>query len=628
MITLAAGGASQVMLDLLVLLAAAAIVSLLVGRVKIAPIAGYLIAGAVFGPNALGIISDTGSIAAIEQIAIVLLMFGIGLHLDRSDLRAGMLPTLGIGLLSTLLSIGIGTPVAMLFGLPWAAAFAVAAGLAMSSTAVVLRTLQQRRQLRQVHGQIAFGTLITQDLVVVVVLALMPVIAGLAGAGDAPAASVDVPGLLAKGGLTIGLVAALIIAGLTVLPKLIREATRDASSELGLVVSATVGLGAAVLTAWLDLSPELGAFLAGFLLAGTPVRFQLSGQIGPMRDLFMAVFFTAVGLTLDLQAVGSMWWVLLLAITATLTIKAAVIGGSAWVLGASPGSAARAGLNLAQAGEFSLVIFGAAELLGIFGDQAATITSLAIGVVFLSLLLTPGLMAQSPGIADRLAAWPLAPWLAKPLFDDSRDRASGEHAPHAIVAGFGPIGRAVTEKLERRGIPVRVIELNRQTVERQRALGRTIFYGDVTNPDVLDSAGVRDAEAFVLTMPDDDIMLRACRQIRAFNPRVYITARTNYLSRAFQAKELGANHVIVEEIATAEAMVGHVLEACFEAIDPDPDTRTSRDRKPHHGAAESAVEDASTDRTTGDPNRDAQPKDKGAASDAPEPPGEASPASS
>ncbi|MEM8757967.1 MAG: NAD-binding protein, partial [Planctomycetota bacterium] len=348
-----------------------------------------------------------------------------------------------------------------------------------------------------------------------------------------------------------------------------------------------VGLGAAVLTAYLDLSPELGAFVAGFLLAGTPVRFQLSGQIGPMRNLFMAVFFTAVGLTLDIGEAAAMWWVLLIALAATLAVKTLAIGGSAWLFGASPASSLRAGLNLSQAGEFSLVVLGAAALSGVLGDDAARIETVVIGVVFLSLLITPGVMAGSGSLVGKITHWPLNPLRTHAAFQETKAAASGR--PLVVVAGFGPVGRAVADRLTQQHVDIAVIEMNRKTVERQTALGRRIIYGDVTNPEVLTSAGVEGASAVVLTIPDDEVMLRACKAIRAMNSEAYIAARTEYLSRAFLAREFGANHVIVEEMATAEAMATQVIESCSFAEDepsvgdgsgepaakqPDPDTET------------------------------------------------------
>ncbi|MEO1584910.1 MAG: cation:proton antiporter [Planctomycetota bacterium] len=567
-LTLAAGGNAQVMLDLLLVLAAAATVSLIVRRLKIAAIAGYLVAGAVFGPNAIGLISDSESIASISQIAIVMLMFGIGLHLDRSDLRAGLAPILAIGALSTIGTTAIGTPIAKLFGMHWPAALTVATAVAMSSTAVVLRTLQQRRELRQAHGRIAFGTLITQDMAVVIILAGMPVVAGWAKAaqgietvGGEP---IQIATLVTKSAITIGLMALMIVAGLTLLPKLLAEAARDSSNETLLVLSAAFGLGAAVLTAYLDLSPELGAFLAGFLLAGTPFRFQLSGQIGPMRDLFMAVFFTAVGLQLDIGAIAGIWWVVLIGFALVLGLKLFTIAGSAWLLGAPPAVALTTGITLAQAGEFTLVVLGFATAAGIFDGNLMIVPSAMIAVVFLSLLVTPPMMAVSRSWGAVASGWPQAPWFRRASLARASQDAADDKAYRVVVAGFGPVGRSIVDKLVARGVRVSVIELNRKTVERQTSLGRSIVYGDVTNPEVLESAGIAQADAVVLTIPDDDAMLRACKAIRGINASAFIAARTNFLSKAFLAKELGANHVTVEELATAEVMASQVL-GCFDA---------------------------------------------------------------
>ncbi|MEL6795973.1 MAG: NAD-binding protein, partial [Planctomycetota bacterium] len=352
-------------------------------------------------------------------------------------------------------------------------------------------------------------------------------------------------------------------AGITLLPRLLAEAARDSTNELLLVLSAALGLGTAVLTAYLDLSPELGAFLAGFLLAGTPFRFQLSGMIGPMRDLFMAVFFTAVGLQLNMGAIGPIWWVILIAFVLVTVLKFITIGGSAWLLGAPPAVAVTTGVTLAQAGEFTLVIMGFATAAGIFAGLEI-VPSAMIAVVFLSLLTTPPLMATARLLGSSAVGWPQAPWFKRGTFArSSQDTAATDQQRRVVIAGFGPVGRSLAEKFLKRGVELSVIELNRKTVEKQMGLGRRIVYGDATNPEVLESAGVSTADAIVLTIPDDDAMLRACKVIRNMNKSAFIAARTNYLSKAFLARELGANHVTVEELATAEAMAEQVLQ-CFD----------------------------------------------------------------
>lgn len=573
----AAMGDGAVMRDLLIILATAALVSLAFRRLKIATIPGYLIAGAIFGPKAIGLVNDSSSISSIANVAIVLLMFGIGMHLDRRDLRSGFVPILAVGMISTALTASFGTPIAMLFGLSPTAAAAVAIAMSMSSTAVVLRILQQRRQLRQLHGRIAFGTLLSQDLAVVGAIAFMPVLAGLAENGSAPEPDAEparVLSVLASAFISIGAVGLMILFGNYVLPRVLAEAAKDTSHELLLVCSAAVGLGAAVLTGALGLSPELGAFLAGFMLAGTPFKHQLSGQIGPMRDLFMAVFFTAVGLALDLGVMLEFWWVVLLGVFAVMALKSLTIGITAWLLGAPPIVAGVVAVSLAQAGEFSLVIAKVAEANGLFGEQADRVIAILIGIVFISLVLTPSMIARAKFIAGFSAGFPRSPLRRGVVISqDIQHEIEPESVKRVVVAGFGPVGRVVADKLAHAGCQITIVEINPETVRRQSSIGRRVIFGDITNEEVLHSAGVSGADAVLLTMPDDEAVFRATRHIRELNSTAFIAARTHYLSGAFLAKEVGANVVTVEELATADAMAVQVQEYLGSSDDDEADAQ-------------------------------------------------------
>lgn len=575
MMTLAEAGDAAVMRDLLVILATAAFISLLFRRLKIATIPGYLIAGAIFGPKALGFVQDSESVEAISHVAIVLLMFGIGMHLDRRDLRSGFVPILAVGVMSTLLSAAAGTPIAMLFGVPAATGAAIAIALSMSSTAVVLRILQQKRELRQLHGRIAFGTLLTQDLVVVAALAFMPVLAGLAD-GNMDLAEETEPDnllrILAMALITIGAVGLMIAVGQWVLPRVLAEAARDTSHELLLVCAAAFGLGAAVLTGALGLSPELGAFLAGFMLAGTPFKHQLAGQIGPMRDLFMAVFFTSVGLGLNLGVVMELWWVVLLGVVAVMGVKSLTIGVSAWLLGAPPFVAGVVAVSLAQAGEFSLVIAGVAQEQGLLGEEHERTMAVLIGIVFVSLLITPNMIASARHLAAFSVNFPRSPLRRGFSAGTEKEEKEEEQDPRkrVVIAGFGPVGRVVADRLGAAGFQITIVDINPETVRKQAGIGRRVVYGDITNEEVLHSAGVADADAVLLTMPDDEAALRATKHIREINTRAFVAVRTHYLSGAFLAKEAGADHVTVEEMATAEAMASHVHRKFSEGAGERP----------------------------------------------------------
>lgn len=565
-------------IDLLLILAAAAGVAMLFRRLGLATIPGYLLIGAAIGPTALALISNTDHTRSISDLAILLLMFTIGLHLDIGAVRTGMVEILTLGIGSAVAFVLVAWPLTIAAGLSAPAALAISMALSMSSTAVVLRILQQRRDVQSVHGRVCFGVLIVQDLLALVILALLPPLAEWAGAplggvvGQLQAEVGNSRALRLVEGAVMGLsgIAGLILLGKVLLPRLLEEAAKDASAETLLVLSAAVALGAAMLTQLLGFSPELGAFLAGFLLASTPFRHQLSGQLAPMRDLFMAVYFTAVGLNLDVHAVVANWWIIALALPALLAVKGAIIAIATWAAGSTAPTAVQTGLALAQAGEFSLVILAAAGPRdlggqGIIPEQAI---GAVIAVVVLSLIFTPTLFRLGTRLKGRFGNLPAARWIIRAGADKARspDGADGSAAApgpplrrHVIIAGFGVVGRNLAEHIAAAGVPFTVIELNPATVRRQRELGRSILFGDAANADVLESAGVRNAEAVLLTIPDDDATLRACRTIRALAPNVYIAARTSYLSRAIVATELGADHVTVEEVATARQMAEQVM---------------------------------------------------------------------
>lgn len=580
---------SRLVVDLLAMLAAAALVAMLLSRLRFAAIPAYIITGAVIGPYAARLVTDTANIQDISQLAILLLMFTVGLHLNSSGLRMEALRVAALGIGSTLAVSLLLWPMCLALGLSGPAALAASLALAMSSTAVVLRILQQRREMHSMHGRICVAVAISQDLISLVVLAVLPLLAAWAGSaateGMIRQATSDpempkVVGRLVNAARGIGGIAVLLVLGRLLLPRLLKEAAKDVSSETLLVLSAAIALGAAVAAGALGFSPELGAFLAGFLLAGTDFRHQLAGQLSPMRDLFLAVFFTAVGLKLDLHMLGEKWWIVLLALPVLLAVKGGVIGVSTWLSGSTAPNAFFVGVLLCQAGEFSLVVLDASTSLRLMEPSQS---GLLVAVVVLSLVVTPSVADGGRALKERLAGLPSAKWIihrklraqnqalhrnaapghdaegAAPPHPSAEVELKGSARRHVIIAGFGIVGRNLAEHFGAANIPFTVIELNPETVRRQRELGRSMIFGDIANLEVLESAGIHDAEAVVLTIPDDDATFRACRAIRSIAPKVHIAARTSFLSRAMEAQELGADQVTIEEVATAHDMAKQVM---------------------------------------------------------------------
>ena len=591
------GMGRNVVIDLLVVLLVAGLVALGLSRLKLASIPGYLLAGAIIGPTALGLVSDSGNIGQISQLAVILLLFTVGLHLDVNALGRGVISILLAGLVSTFGVVLLLWPLILVFGIPAPMALVVAMAFSMSSTAIVVRMLQSRREMFRLHGRLCVGISITQDLLSLAMMASMPLLslwagkpastpAGSAAKVDAGQGTGAITGWIREqtalgAGQTLGQIAAgftavagiaiLLLAGRFLLPLILKEAARERSGESTLVISSGLALAAAVFTAALGFSPELGAFIAGFMLASTPFRSQLAGQLAPMRDLFMAVFFTVVGLKLSIPTMFELWWVVLVGLVAVVTLKALVIGGSVWAMGATGVVAGRTGLALAQAGEFSMVIIGVASLQGL---TTARVDAVAIAICVLSLIVSPWLFTLSDRLQPRLHVLGSPPWLKRSALHEAsteEERAQAEADLHAeqghaapakhsaIIAGYGVIGRAIADHLEIHSVPFTIVELNAETVATQVRLGRRAVYGDIGNPEVLEAAGVRHADALFLTVPDDDASMRACVTTRTLAPDLFIAARTGYLSMAFRILAAGADEVVIGEVAIAEAMARKVL---------------------------------------------------------------------
>lgn len=601
-----ASGEGAMAVQLVVVLGAAALVATLFQRLKLEAIPGYLVAGVLVGPSVLGLVRDATSVEGIAQIAVVMLMFGIGLHLDVSSMRRGLVHIIALGVgtcavfaaacAGVLVLLGLSPPVATLLGLVFS----------LSSTAVFVRVIALRRELRTVHARVGLGVNIVQDLLAVVVLAVIPGLARWAG--------VQVPGLheastydglpawletLTRAGVGLGGVTLMLVAGRFLLPRILALVARTGSGELMLVCSGALAFGAAGLTRLLGFSAEMGAFLAGFLLASTPFRFQLSGMLAPVRDLLMAVFFVTVGMKVNGGMLIHDWWIVALGAVGVIFAKSLVLGVGGWLAGMSAPTALLMAVYLGSAGEFALVAIDAANDTGLLTDK---VQGDSIGVAIVSLILLPLLIGPSHAWAARLQRVGLSPLTRSRALrelgahhaahhghaathttgEESSAEADASETAHAvealnrrrvIIAGFGPVGRTLADRFATRGIDVTVIELNPRTVQRQAALGRRIVYGDVTNPEVLESAGLREADAVIITIPDEDSMFRAVSQVRSQAPDIFLAVRVSYLSSAFRAQTLGANHATVEEVATAVTMEREVLaqldRLCPQVPSPD-----------------------------------------------------------
>ncbi|GAB4543937.1 MAG: cation:proton antiporter [Phycisphaerales bacterium] len=583
MLTLAAGsGPDPVLVELILLLSSAGLVAAAAMKFRVATVPAYLIAGVIVGPSGLDLLGlligedATGpTTTAVGNLSIVLLLFGIGMHLDASILKSGAARMIGAGVGCVLGCTALLFPALLAGGFSWSVSLTAAMALSLSSTAVVMNVLIRKRELHRVSGRFTLAILIVQDVAVVLMLLALPLLAYVAlgdGAVGDDGKGVNVWVTLLGG---LAMVLGIIAAGKLALPWLLTRASMasDGAGEVLTVLSVAFALASAGGTSWVGLSPELGAFLAGFVLSSTTFKYQLTGQVGAIRDVFLAVFFVAVGMQVDLGVLVGDWWRVALGVAAVLVVKAVTIGFIVWASGTTRGVAAKVGCSLAQGGEFGLILIGmAAGGLGLISEAELSIFT---GVIVITLIATPGLISLGEWLSHNVSSTRLAPWIGSTtLLDADESMGDRDERPLVVVAGFGVVGRAVVDRLCPADIRTCVVETNPATVEKQKALGRPIVFGDISDPEVMHAAGVPEARALVLTIPDDAASVRAVRTAKSLAPDIKVVVRSQYVSRASEVRRHGADETVVEELATAQAMERMVEELLMlEPVDTDPNAR-------------------------------------------------------
>ncbi len=563
--TLAVASDHSAIQDLAIVLAVAGVAVLAMGRFGIATIPAFLVAGAVSGPYALGLIQSPDTLTTISELAIILLLFGIGLHLDMREIRQGSMWMFGAATLALALCIAVLWPVAMLWGLDPMPALAVAMAMSLSSTALVTRRLMKQRALRLPAGRLSVIILIVQDLAVPLMLIGLSLLARTEdpSATTALADGASTPPIewflsMAKAAtLSLGGLVLLVFAGRWMLPWVLRQAASSGSDEVLLTLGLGAAIGLALLTQLLGFSYELGAFLAGLILASTPFKLQLGALLSPARDFFLAVFFTTLGMAINPATLADLWFVIVLASIALAVIKAVAIAFASWASGAIGAVATTTGLTLAQAGEFSLVLLQAAAVAALLSPDQ---TSAAVAVVVISLVFAPIPILASTRLEHLASRLPRPPWLKVPPTPTATKNDPASHEHRVIIAGFGPVGQVAAEALEGLDLHITVIELNPATVHTHSALGRHVVFGDVSRTEVLEAAGVPEAHAIIITIPDERAAMRACQHAKELNPHIRVIARFPFLGKGLLAKSLGADEIVVDEVATATAMQQLVVQ--------------------------------------------------------------------
>ena len=568
--------------DLVIVFAVAAAIVFAFGQFRLPSVVGLLVAGVLVGPYGLSLISDLHVVEVLAEIGVVVLLFTVGLEFSLSRLLV-MLPTMArVGLPQI-----VGTTVLVTAATWWYLGTlpqAVFAGMlvAMSSTAIVLKLLADRGETATPHGRIAIAVLLLQDLVVVAAMLAVPLLATAAGV-DPPAEAAAVShggGLfanpLASVAAGLALVVAVLAVGRLVVPRILHEVVRLRNRELFLMTIVLACLGTAAITAQAGLSLALGAFLAGLVLSESEYGHQAFTEVLPFRDTLASLFFVSVGMLLDIRFLADHAALVAATVLAIVVGKAAMTAVPALLAGYPPRTSLLAGAALAQVGEFSFVLGSRGAQAGLL-DRDDYQTFLAAAV--LTMAVTPLLAAALPGWLDRLSR---SRWCGGWLADQTPPTSRQDLADHVIIAGFGLNGRNLAAALTECGVPFVVLELNPETVRRERAHGLDIHYGDCTRAAVLEHAGIARARAFVLAISDAASTRRSVRIARELAAGLRIIVRTEYVLEVEELRHLGADEVIPAEFETALALFDRVL-AIYDVPAATVDDLTERMRLENYG---------------------------------------------
>jgi len=523
-------------------------------KVRIPPIVGFLITGVIAGPYGLGLVKAVHEVEILAEVGVVLLLFTIGLELSIGELvrlRKSVLVGGGGQVLFTIAAFGT---LAWGLGMPVPQAVFVGFLAALSSTAIVLKTLQQRAEMDSVYGRVSLSVLIFQDLVIVPMMLLIPFLAGQTGNGGGSSLSFLWPTL--KG---FGMVALVFFLARKVVPKLLHRIVQTRSRELFLISTLAMCLATAFLTWQIGLSLSLGAFLAGLIISESEYSLSALEGIMPFRDVFTSLFFISVGMLLDVSYVAANLPPVAGATLAVLGLKALMAAGAAYLLGFPVRPAVMVGLALCQVGEFSFVLAKAGKLEGLIDADGY---QLFLAASIMTMALTPPLIGLAPRAADWVRALPIFARMAKRPFEQEMEQACDGHAcvsDHLVIVGFGVGGKHLARAAKSFGIRYRVVEMNPDTVRNSAAEGEPIIFGDASQIAVLEHVGAQNARVLAVVVSDPVSIRRITDAARRMNPALHIITRTRFLSEMQPLLELGASDVIPEEFETSVEIFTRVM---------------------------------------------------------------------
>jgi len=532
--------------DLLIVLSASVVVVLALHRLRLPTIAGLLVAGAVIGPSGLGWIDETRAVAELAEVGVVLLLFSIGLEFSLDSLRRIARMVLVGGALQVSFTLAAIYAVALAFGRTHEHALFFGFLAALSSTAIVLRGLAERREMEAPHGRLIVGVLLFQDLCVVPMMLVTPMLA----AGEANFGAVA----LALG-KALAVMAGTIVLARFVVPPVFRAVARTQRRDVFLLAVVLVCASIAWATAQVGLSLALGAFLAGVVLADSEFSHQALSDVLPLRDLFTSLFFVSVGTLLDLELLLREPLVVLGLATLLLAGKFVLAALAAVLMRLPLRVALLSGAALAQVGEFSFVL---ADLGGDLGLLSVRERALFLGASVITMLVTPGLLRLGPHLAAGAAALERVDRLLG-VRDEDVLHAPAHRSGHVVVLGYGVGGALLARALRAAGVESVIVDLDLERVRSGRAAGESISYGDATSAEILEHVGVARASHVAVMLNDPQAAHRAIRAVRQLAPHTPIHARAHDLGERERLLAAGATRVAAQEVEASLQVLEELL---------------------------------------------------------------------
>ena len=518
----------------LVLLASAVAAVVVFRLLHMPAIMGYLLVGALLGPNALALVADTEEKRHLAEYGVVFLMFSVGLEFSLPQLMSMRRTVFGFGGAQVAVTGAIAYAVAAGVGLDWRAGIVIAGVLAMSSTAIVSKTLAERMQLHTPHGRQIMGVLLFQDLAVIPLLVLVPAFALSQGA---LAGVIGVA--LAKAAVVLVLV---LVVGQRVMRPLFHLVARQKSSELFVLFVLLVALSLAYATERAGLSLALGAFLAGMLISETEYRYQVEDYMKPFRDVLLGFFFITIGMLVDGRAIAQYLGWVALAFLGLLGMKFLVILAIGRVFGNERPTALRSAMALAPAGEFGFVLLALAQKDSLLSEP---VFQVVLSASLLSMLVAPLILARMEGIVLYFIE---SEWTQRALALHSLAVKSMASRGHVIVCGYGRSGQALAQFLEQEKIPVIALDADPERVRQAAAAGDSVVYGDASRREVLVAAALSRANAVVVSFADTHKALGILAHVHELRPEIPVIVRTYDDSDVGRLKEAGAAEIVAEVV--------------------------------------------------------------------------------